>query len=68
MATPKKTTKKAATTTKKTTTGARTTKPVEATVTREQAVAERAYYLWLEGSGSDDFERWARAERDLALA
>lgn len=62
MATPKKAT------TKKTTTRVRKTKSVQATVTREQAIAERAYYLWLEGSGGDDLERWTRAERDLAVA
>jgi hypothetical protein len=66
MATPKKAPRKA-TTTKKTTTRARSTKPAEATVTVEQAVAERAYYLWLEGTGANDFERWAQAERDLAV-
>ena len=66
MATPKKAPKKAATT-KKTTTRARTTKPVQATVTAEQAVAERAYYLWLEGTGANDLERWTQAERDLAV-
>ena len=67
MATPKKAPKKAATTTKKTTTRARSAKPAQATVTVEQAVAERAYYLWLEGSGANDLERWTQAERDLAV-
>jgi hypothetical protein len=66
MATPKKAPKKATTMTKKTT-RVRTMQPAEATVTVEQAVAERAYYLWLEGSGTNDLERWTQAERDLAV-
>jgi hypothetical protein len=66
MATPKKAPKQAATT-KKRTARTRSTKPARGTVTVEQAVAERAYYLWLEGNGANDLERWTQAERDLAV-
>lgn len=39
-------------------------KKVEAELTSEH-VADRAYFLWLEGQGRDDMERWLMAEREL---
>ena len=42
----------------------RARKPKVAAVTPEQ-VAERAYYIWADGSGDDPFENWIRAEREL---
>jgi hypothetical protein len=39
-----------------------------ATEVRFEHVAERAYYLWLEGSGGDPTAHWLQAERELAAA
>ena len=39
-------------------------KPEAVAVTGEQ-IAERAYYLWVEGSGDDPFTNWIRAEGEL---
>ena len=36
-------------------------------VTAEQ-VAERAYYIWADGSGDDPFANWLQAERELQTA
>jgi hypothetical protein len=36
-------------------------------ITAEQ-VAERAYYIWADGSGDDPFANWLRAERELQTA
>jgi Protein of unknown function (DUF2934) len=43
-------------------------KPPAATELRFEHVAERAYYLWLEGSGGDPTAHWLQAERELAAA
>lgn len=76
--TTKKTTA-AKTTTAKTTAAKRTTttaakpklvrarKPKARVVSAEQ-IAERAYYIWVEGSEGDAFEHWVRAERELTAA
>jgi hypothetical protein len=45
----------------------RARKPKVAAVTGEQ-IAERAYYLWVEGSDGDAFAHWVRAERELTAA
>ena len=45
----------------------RARKPKAPTVTAEQ-VAERAYYIWADGSGDDPFANWIRAERELTTA
>jgi hypothetical protein len=45
----------------------RARKPKTAAVTPEQ-VAERAYYIWADGSGDDPFANWIRAERELTTA
>ena len=45
----------------------RARKPKVPTVTTEQ-VAERAYYIWADGSGDDPFANWIRAERELTTA
>jgi hypothetical protein len=45
----------------------RARKPEVAAVTGEQ-IAERAYYLWAEGSGDDPFTNWIRAESELQTA
>ncbi len=42
-------------------------KPKPAAVTLEQ-VAERAYYIWADGSCDDPFANWLRAERELTTA
>jgi hypothetical protein len=39
-----------------------------ATEVRFEHVAERAYYLWLEGAGGDPTAHWLQAERELAAA
>ena len=36
-------------------------------VTGEQ-IAERAYYIWADGSGAGAFDDWLRAERELTTA
>ena len=45
----------------------RARKPKSAAVAHEQ-VAERAYYIWAEGSGDDPFANWLQAERELQTA
>ena len=45
----------------------RARKPKAPAITAEQ-VAERAYYIWAEGSGDDPFANWIRAERELQTA
>jgi DUF2934 family protein len=45
----------------------RARKPKVAVVTGEQ-IAERAYYLWAEGSHGDAFTHWVQAERELMTA
>jgi hypothetical protein len=45
----------------------RARKPKAPAITAEQ-VAERAYYIWAEGSGDDPFANWIRAERELQIA
>jgi hypothetical protein len=45
----------------------RARKPKLVAVTGEQ-IAERAYYLWADGSGDDPFANWLRAERELQTA
>ena len=45
----------------------RARKPKVAAVTGEQ-IAERAYYLWADGSGDDPFANWLQAERELQTA
>jgi hypothetical protein len=45
----------------------RARKPKTAAITPEQ-VAERAYYIWADGSGDDPFANWIRAERELQTA
>ena len=45
----------------------RARKPKAPAVTAEQ-VAERAYYIWADGSGDDPFANWIRAERELQTA
>jgi hypothetical protein len=45
----------------------RARKPKAAAITPEQ-VAERAYYIWAEGSGDDPFANWLQAERELQTA
>ena len=45
----------------------RARKPKASAITAEQ-VAERAYYIWAEGSGDDPFANWIRAERELQTA
>jgi hypothetical protein len=42
----------------------RARKPKAPAITAEQ-VAERAYYIWADGSGDDPFANWIRAEREL---
>jgi hypothetical protein len=59
-----KTTRTTATTKPKT---VRARKPKAAAITAEQ-VAERAYYIWADGSGDDPFANWVRAERELTTA
>ena len=39
-----------------------------ATAAGFEHVAERAYFLWLEGAGGDPTAHWLQAERDLAAA
>ena len=34
----------------------------------ETAIAERAYFIYLEEGGSDQLENWVRAERELTAA
>ncbi len=68
-------TEKAATPAKK---RVRTTKPTAtATATRpspervevsEREISERAYYIYLEEGGTDEFANWLRAERELQAA
>jgi hypothetical protein len=41
--------------------------PKAPAITAEQ-VAERAYYIWAEGSGDDPFANWIRAEQELQTA
>ena len=57
-------TKKAAATKPKT---VRARKPKAQAITAEQ-VAERAYYIWADGSGDDPFANWLQAERELQTA
>ena len=49
----------------------RARKPKAPAITAEQ-VAERAYYIWADGSGDgsgdDPFANWLRAERELTTA
>jgi len=45
----------------------RARKPKAPPVTAEQ-VAERAYYIWADGSGEDPFANWLQAERELLTA
>ena len=45
----------------------RARKPKVVAVTGEQ-IAERAYYLWADGSGDDPFANWLQAERELQTA
>jgi hypothetical protein len=45
----------------------RARKPKAPAITAEQ-VAERAYYIWADGSGDDPFANWIRAERELQTA
>ena len=45
----------------------RARKPKAPVVSAEQ-IAERAYYIWVEGSEGDAFEHWVRAERELTAA
>ena len=45
----------------------RARKPKAPAVTAEQ-VAERAYYIWADGSGDDPFANWLQAERELQTA
>jgi hypothetical protein len=45
----------------------RARKPKVTAVTTEQ-VAERAYYIWADGSGDDPFANWLQAERELQTA
>ena len=45
----------------------RARKPKVVAVRGEQ-IAERAYYLWVEGSGDDAFTNWIRAEGELQTA
>jgi hypothetical protein len=45
----------------------RARKPRVVGVTGEQ-IAERAYYLWADGSGDDPFANWLQAERELQTA
>ena len=40
---------------------------VTAAITADQ-VAERAYYIWADGSGDDPFANWLQAERELTTA
>jgi hypothetical protein len=67
---PRTSKQKAAAATKKIATRARRSKTVEPGVTeiRFEHVAERAYYLWLEGAGGDPAAHWFQAERELAAA
>jgi hypothetical protein len=58
------TTKKAAATKPKV---VRARKPKVTAITGEQ-IAERAYYIWAEGSGDDPFANWIQAERELTTA
>ena len=44
----------------------RSRKP-KVTVTGEQ-IAERAYYIWADGSGGGEFDNWLQAERELTTA
>jgi len=62
---------KAAATPTKAATRTRKPKAVEPpaeTEVRSEHVAERAYYLWLEGAGGDPAAHWLQAERELAAA
>ncbi len=34
----------------------------------EAAIAERAYFIYLEEGAGDQFENWVRAERELTAA
>jgi DUF2934 family protein len=45
----------------------RSRKPKVTAVTGEQ-IAERAYYIWADGSGAGAFDDWLRAERELTTA
>ena len=45
----------------------RARKPKVVAVTGEQ-IAEKAYYLWADGSGDDPFANWLQAERELQTA
>jgi hypothetical protein len=45
----------------------RARKPKAPAITAEQ-VAERAYYIWADGSGDDPFANWLQAERELQTA
>ena len=38
------------------------------TVVTGEQIAERAYYIWADGSGAGAFDDWIRAERELAAA
>lgn len=60
-------TTKAATATKPKLVRARKPKTTTTTIAPEH-IAERAYYLWAEGTEGDAFEHWVRAERELTAA
>ena len=59
-----KTTRTTATTKPKTVRARKSKTPM---ITAEQ-VAERAYYIWADGSGDDTFANWIRAEQELTTA
>ncbi len=54
----------------------RTTKPTATAKRRsptrvevsEREISERAYYIYLEEGGTDEFANWLRAERELLAA
>ncbi len=45
----------------------RRTKTVRRAPTHDE-ISERAYFIHLEDNGSDEFENWLRAERELMVA
>lgn len=47
---------------------ARKPKAVTAVAVTSDMIAERAYYIWADGSGGDAFANWVRAERELTAA
>ncbi len=61
--------KKRVRTTSVSTTRVRTTKPKATRRSPNHGeISERAYYIFLEEGGSDEFENWLRAERELMAA